>query len=299
MKERKSLVSKLQNLDKKSVCTRVEEAVSKHQYLSCFPEQQAFWATIRGSDCLRALVSEATDQFSRLYLANGRGKSKYAHFFRAWMQYMLAYTGDQPNEKESNLWSDLAKLHPDAISENTRRVIVCDILHTLQDVLQRELIIELDTTRAQSSLEPARGSDDTALYRIGGWALFSATKLRKKHLRENKENTNTLNEELSILKALSISHTEKETLPVGIKFLDRGGLTLPKKSLLPYLRVLESRMLDMLNDQNYKRYGNKLFEVQHTTSIYLIRNEIFATTCRLPVKRLSMTCCCFKPLLML
>ena len=46
-------------------------------------------------------------------------------------------------------------------------------------------------------------------------------------------------------------------LPIGLTTLDRGGLTIPKKELLPYLWETETRILEFLNDLNYRRYGNR------------------------------------------
>ena len=47
-------------------------------------------------------------------------------------------------------------------------------------------------------------------------------------------------------------------LPIALETLDRGGLTFPKKQLLPYLQETEHRILEFLTD---KRYGCRLFEV--------------------------------------
>ena len=71
-----------------------------------------------------------------------------------------------------------------------------------------------------------------------------------------------MTEEICLLNEL---HLSKETkmdaeLPIGLT-LDRGGLTIPKKELLPYFRESETRILEFLNDLNYRRYGNRLLEV--------------------------------------
>ena len=71
----------------------------------------------------------------------------------------------------------------------------------------------------------------------------------------------TLNDELYLLEAMVASKEEKASLPKGLQFLDRGGLTFPKETIIPYLRVVEERMLDVLSKDNYRRYGEHLFEV--------------------------------------
>ena len=50
-------------------------------------------------------------------------------------------------------------------------------------------------------------------------------------------------------------------LPAALSDLDRGRLTFPRPSLIPFLRAVEERMLEVLNETNYKRYGKQLFEV--------------------------------------
>ena len=54
---------------------------------------------------------------------------------------------------------------------------------------------------------------------------------------------------------------DKSSVPAGLVYLDRGGLVFPKQELLPNLRLVEERLLDVLNENNYRRYGKHLFEV--------------------------------------
>ena len=75
-------------------------------------------------------------------------------------------------------------------------------------------------------------SDDTALYRIGGWALLSAKRFRMNYITQNKGNVSELTEEICLLNELHLSKEAKmdAELPIGLTTLDRGGLTIPKKS---------------------------------------------------------------------
>lgn len=138
-------------------------------------------------------------------------------------------------------------------------MMVCE----LQSELQKTLITELEARcETESTGDNSMGSDDTALYQIGGWALFSAAKFRQQCIRQQRGDVEKLAEELIDLKALQLAHESKLHLPVGLRYLDRGGLTFPKEQLLPYLRKIEERMLEVLNDKNYRRYGQRLFEVR-------------------------------------
>lgn len=64
-----------------------------------------------------------------------------------------------------------------------------------------------------------------------------------------------------LLQLLTVSQGEKINLPAALHYLDRGRLTFPQPSIIPFLRALEDRMLEILNETNYKRYGKRLFEV--------------------------------------
>ena len=173
VKERKALSTVLRSLDKKSICSKVVTTVDCGLHFSCYPERKAFWDSIRSSTALQALIDEATEEFARLYLTHDRGPTKYVRFLRAWLQYMLTFTGDQPaSQKTCTLRAQLAECYSQPVSEDTRRVVICDILHTLQLLLQTELVTELKGSHQLPS-EGVRGSDDTALYRIGGWAIHA------------------------------------------------------------------------------------------------------------------------------
>ena len=72
-------------------------------------------------------------------------------------------------------------------------------------------------------------------------------------------------EEIHLLTELRLSKEAKmdAELPIGLTTLDRGGLTIPKKELLPYLRETETRMLEFHNDVNYRCYGNRSMKISH------------------------------------
>ena len=55
---------------------------------------------------------------------------------------------------------------------------MCDILQTLQLLLQAVLVKQLDDSQEETNtvVSPVSASDDTSLYRIGGWAIPSLLK---------------------------------------------------------------------------------------------------------------------------
>jgi len=276
VKERKELMNNLESLDLATVCQEVELMISKGIHFTVYPERKALWDTIKGSKALHDFISLGKAKFVQLYHSCGKGADKYSRFYYAWMQYMASYTNDKPSAEKELVWVNLIASYSLDVSEDTRRVMICDILQSLQNCLTAKIAKELECTSTNDtdgtanhdsdeygSSDYSSTSDDTALYRIGGWALLSAKRFRMNYIKQKKGNVDELMEEIQLLNELHLSKEAKKDaeLPIGLATLDRGGLTIPKKELLPYLRETEARILEFLNDFNYKRYGNRLFEV--------------------------------------
>ena len=87
-----------------------------------------------------------------------------------------------------------------SVSEDARRVITRDILQSLQNYLMGQIAKELDCKSLSNDLfqeaHNESDSDDTALYRLGGWPLLSAKRFRMKYIKQNKGNINYLTEEI-------------------------------------------------------------------------------------------------------
>jgi len=264
--DRKKLSNSLDSLDLPSLCQEVESIVSKGMHLTIFPDRKALWDTVKGSDALSRLITAAKKEFVLLYNKCGKGANKQARFLHAWMQYMLSHTRSSPSAENQMLWKDLITSYPHEVSEDTRRIIVCEVLQTVQCCLTSKIAADLESLSTKSLEDghaSSSSSDDTALSRIGGWAILSALKFWMKCVKQQRGNINQIKEEITLLKELRIPDKEKDSadLSEGLKALDRGGLTYPKKELLPYLQETERHILELLNDTNYKRYGYRLFEV--------------------------------------
>ena len=89
-------------------------------------------------------------------------------------------------------------------------------------------------------------SDDTALYCIGGWALLSAKRFQMNCITQNKGNVSELTEQIHLVSELHLSREAKMNaeLPIGLTTLDRGGLTIPKKSYCHIFGKLKQEYLN-------------------------------------------------------
>lgn len=199
----------------------------------------------------------------QLYRLHGKGRDKYSYLFCDWLQYQLTFTASEfQDDISQQLWDVPASCHEGDISDDTKRVILCSVLNEVKSQLQQIISAEIEVISEPSSgvsILPT-GSDDVSLYRLGGWALLSAIKYCKKELRKSPDSLE-VQQELMLLQSLTASKEIKAGLPAALRYLDRGRLTFPQPSLIPFLRAVEERMLDVFNETNYKRYGKRLLEV--------------------------------------
>ena len=137
----------LRSLEQNEIEAAVEAAVTSGLHLTCYPERKAFWGSIKGTQALHAFLVHATSHFASAYQRT-KGADKYPQFFLAWMQYMHTIaSGDQPDQPSDPgivLWEEVVKCHAQIISDEDRRLMVCEILHTLQGYLLGKLGHELE-----------------------------------------------------------------------------------------------------------------------------------------------------------
>ena len=132
----------LETLELPVVCKEVESLVSKGMHFAVYPERKALWETLKGSKGLHNLISVAKAKFVQVYHLSGKGADKFSRFYCAWLKYMASYTSDSPStEKET--WINLTTSCT-PVSEDTRRVIICDILHSLQNYLMGLIAKDLE-----------------------------------------------------------------------------------------------------------------------------------------------------------
>ena len=58
------------------------------------------------------------------------------------------------------------------IHQFMQRIVIACILHSVQEGMQSQMAAEIETIEVEPSVSELLG-DDTALYRISGWALKS------------------------------------------------------------------------------------------------------------------------------
>lgn len=134
--ERRGICAELKSLDLRSLLLEVEASIDKGLDLQCFPERKSFWDSIKGSEELHT-----SQKFVELYKLRAKGRDMYSYFYRDWLKYMLTFT---TTEFETDLnrkqWDALASHHQGDVSDDTKRVILCGVLHGVQSRLQQQII---------------------------------------------------------------------------------------------------------------------------------------------------------------
>ena len=244
----------------------VQNTVANSLVSSPYPDRQALWESIKDTDGLEGFVYSAVDKYVSLHEVNSKGKDKYANLYLAWLDYIRCFTCWTKQTLAS--LASLALLFGNNLTAlpETKRTIVAAILHATQEGIQSQMAakIELEVAPCVSELY----ADNTALYRISGWALKSCIDNVRKKLKLS--NTDTHVQQLHLLLLLKRPNSTKDSLPLGAQYLDRGGLTFVQPHLLPWLNAVEASMKLHLCQSVYTKYGKDIFQVRYSLHIHPI-----------------------------
>ena len=285
--ERKKVQEKI---DREEVVLYVHKTVSEGILPDLFPERLILWEKLQYSIELKKFLHSAIDKYRLLLIDNGKGKDKYANLYIAWLDYICSFTCPQKQTLASI--ANLAILKGNAdVSFNTQRTVTAALLHAVQDGLQIQIARKIEhlSKEGDSSITvPVElPADDIALYRLSGWALKSCIDNCKKESEKRKAPCAHAQEQLQLLQALKLANDEKTTLPVGVQYLDRGGMTFCKPNLLPWLQKVEASVKVYLNQDGYARYGEHIFEVTKET---ILKDATLTLVFTDSVKELHVSC---------
>ncbi len=236
-------------------------------HMQIITERNEFWEYCKQRGELAGFLDHLLEEYVQLYEKNDRGSDRYARFFLAWhslaekyCSYRIAGTTTQ------NWWDKLAHDHTATVSDDTRNTVVTTLLYSTFNCMQHEVTRVLESLNVTDRVtDTIQADDDVSLMRLGGWALFSAKKYRERALKHETKTKLTASKlqvyqkEIKVLESVVMSN--KSELPIGIAAKDRGKLTLPHPSLVPFLRKANTAFKESLNHQCYQKYGPKLMEV--------------------------------------
>ena len=148
--------------------------------------------------------------------------------------------------------------------------------NTMQTIMSHHIPLTTDADHVPAASAMSE-DDNVALLRLGGWALYSCTNYRrnalknKSRIKHTSQKLKVYQAELKILEALV--DDRKVGLPSAITAQDRGYMTFPRPSMMPFIKELNKTIKKWINPLSYANHGTKLFDVSKylvycTTSCY-------------------------------
>ena len=241
-KKMDEIVCALETADERELLENVIKDVGSGHHLTHFSDRQQQWNAIvtKSKDCLLELVLALHQLYIEKLELCRKGKDKYTRLQLAWMEAMRDVIHDQSDEDEDEEKFSKSKL-PSPVSNSEIRqswnlvvgpsgwsVDSDALFHCITKAVfsycQRKIVSikeGSETEEDESQEDVAQAADEVALFRLGGFALYTAMK-------------NCPETKLSILQILQMPASEKADLPSNLQHLDKGGLTFPKRELLGY-----------------------------------------------------------------
>ena len=211
--------------------------------------------------------------FIRLYNDCSSLKERYLQFQLKWHMHCSYFL-----VKTNRELSDIG-LHPsDHLAEDVVRVRlqwnkVC-LAHSVQiedgktflisycgsvyDEFLRQCRVAIQPTSATE--EDFMEESEDVYYRFGGAALASMLKTRYNKMKKSTNaNEDQVSLEISILQRIS-THEEKEKshIPDYLKYRDEGFMYFPCKELLPFLRAVDIKTKENVNDNIFSQLGSDM-----------------------------------------
>ena len=147
-----------------------------------------------------------------------------------------------------------------SVSSEIKQTVFAVALNLLYNNIQHQMAGEVErvSKTPQYEMMSASESDLVSLQRITGWAVKSAYDSIKAGLKS--ENAH---KKLTLLTVMKLPSECKKALPIGLQFLDRGGLTFVKDEFIPWMMAMEKSFVTYLNQKKYQTYEKSLFEAKY------------------------------------
>lgn len=207
----------VQAINREAVVVHVQKTVSECLMPDLFPERLKLWESIQDTVELKNFIHSTIAKFMLLLENYSKGKDKYANLYLAWLDYIRNFTC-RPKQTLVTLATLTLLIGSQELdtSVSTQRTVIAAILHAVQDGIQAQVATKIENLEFESSVtEPTE--DDTALYRISGWALKSCIDKSEKEYKERKQ-----------------PHTHQQLqLLLALKTPDASKIITTKRSSIP------------------------------------------------------------------
>ena len=129
---------------------------------------------IQGTLELKKILLIAIEKFLLLLEGNSKGNDKYANLYISWLDYICTFTCRQKQTLASLASLALLKGNGEISFNTQKKPVIAAILHAVQDGIQKQIANKIEhlSTEGESTVASVElPADDTALYRLSGWAL--------------------------------------------------------------------------------------------------------------------------------
>ena len=273
------ICSNLKDLDIVELRMDLVQQINSGYHLLFFEDRLRVWEyitiTSANVEKLDSLLCVLLEVFVEKYRQNFKGKDRHERLLLNWYEYMQLYTTKE-SEVGATAWNQLTKGWGDTegISDQTQSSLMSSLLMESLNELLKRVECCLSDEEASEWLPSAEGyqpDDETSLYRLGGFALFSAIRFRRKKLMwrrklgVSKEAAQKYRTEHLLLQQMK--DVEKSDLPSAVHIQDRGGMTFMSPKLLPFVRNCVAEIRRLMNYQEYSEHGKGFFKVNTPTCI--------------------------------
>ena len=270
------------------------QQLSESPQFNMFPERAAFLKSVTNEgeerQCFSRFVSGLCDEYTGMISELSRipVSVRFAEMQVQWLQHVrqimeagerLATSdaqdvevGSDTTERHTELATCVASLCMGAFGESAVSTSsLLAVFHSIARhvfqyqqtrVLQMKMA-KLNATQQKSTEDEEESFDvlyedeEDSLYRICGAQMHRMIVKRSEMAGNHQAQT-----EITFLKQISMSQDEKnECLPVSLLSTKRGGRILPKAVFLPFIKAVVQSVREEINEENFKRFGERVFKV--------------------------------------
>ena len=259
----------LKQVDMAELRDAVTVHVDSEHHVGFFDDRKQAWEQIRTNIVgLDLLLTSLLTEFVQIYKSHSKGKDKYMSLLLDWYkcteQYVVSSKGDVA-------WCFLVTgLIATEQSESVRPFLFPSLMIGCFHALLRRVECKVNelcvpTPTFLPSESGYKAEDDTSLYRLSGFALFSCIQFRqhklmwKGKLGVSQSMAESYRAELSVLRQLVDS--QKSDLPPAITIQDCGHMTFANPVLIPFVKNAVADIRKFLNYQQYSKHGKDFFQV--------------------------------------
>jgi hypothetical protein len=268
--EKVKLRSAVGNIDKENLHVTIADKIESMVHISGIEGRRLLWENFKTSEWMSKVCNHFLSEYVSMHMECDKGADRFAMLYLTWYEQLQS-----PTSATSELLSTCrSELSTSCISDDTWTVLITTLLHVSFNVIQMIVSQHIQSaTDAAIAVPTVTEDDDVGLLRLGGWALFSCIQYRKNALKGKSKTKHTVKKlqvykgELEVLNLLV--DDKKVGLPSAISAQDRGYMTFPSASMMPFMRELSRKMKQCINPSTYGQHGSKLFDV----SPWLINNQ--------------------------